>query len=288
MNFLEMINLRLNIENRNWLAIICGDTGSGKSYSALKLGELISGKRFNINNVVFDSISFMKLLNEGNLIRGDTIIFDEAGIGFDSRNWMNNANKLLSYVLQSMRHRNLATIFTTPNIKFADISGRRLFHTYMETIRIDRARNETILKVFWCQSNPLLGKVYHKKYRFQSGDTIFGLQNLALSLPTDKIIEDYETKKNTFTKELGQRIELELITAKEKAERKPLDLEKIIRTLRKDYRKYVGKHRGSGFYLDKILIKGDYPELSHRQVLLVKKTLENELSSGHTHAPVVN
>jgi len=33
------IHRRLYQYNKNWLAIICGETGSGKSYSALKIAE---------------------------------------------------------------------------------------------------------------------------------------------------------------------------------------------------------------------------------------------------------
>jgi ABC-type dipeptide/oligopeptide/nickel transport system ATPase component len=42
MNYIiESVKRRINHQNKNWLAIICGETGSGKSYSALRLAEMI-------------------------------------------------------------------------------------------------------------------------------------------------------------------------------------------------------------------------------------------------------
>ena len=40
--FFKRIRVRLLYQNKNWLAIITGDTGSGKSYSALRIAKKIS------------------------------------------------------------------------------------------------------------------------------------------------------------------------------------------------------------------------------------------------------
>ena len=47
---------RLNT-NRNWLAIITGETGSGKSWTAAKMGEDLSAmtkRPFTSKNIVFE------------------------------------------------------------------------------------------------------------------------------------------------------------------------------------------------------------------------------------------
>ena len=95
--FIHQINVRLHNRNQNWLAIICGEPGSGKSYAALSIAEKIGG---NIT-VVFSPKQFMEAVNSGDLKKGDTLIFDEAGVGLAARDWNSKLNKLLGSVLQT-------------------------------------------------------------------------------------------------------------------------------------------------------------------------------------------
>ena len=53
---------RINRYNKNWLCIVCGATGSGKSYTALKIAETVD-PNFNIKKVVFTAKDFMNLIN---------------------------------------------------------------------------------------------------------------------------------------------------------------------------------------------------------------------------------
>ena len=87
--FIKSIQNRLLRKNKNWLSIVCGDTGSGKSYSALTLANAISPRGITIKrNMVFNPIQFLEKINDkSKLQKGDVIIFDEAGVGMSAREW---------------------------------------------------------------------------------------------------------------------------------------------------------------------------------------------------------
>jgi len=126
---------RLNFRNKNWLCVVCGETGSGKSYSAISFGSMI-GRTF----IVFTPLEFLELLNSGKIKKGDVIIFDEAGVGLSARRWQSEQNIVMGSVLQTFRHMNIAVIFTVPNLSFVDVQARKLFHMIMETESIDYER----------------------------------------------------------------------------------------------------------------------------------------------------
>ena len=128
--------------------MIAGETGTGKSYAAMRLGQLID-KDFNIRNVVFSPKQFMEILENPWIKRGSVIIFDEAGVGIPSRDWYTIQNKMLGYVMQTFRHMNLCVIFTVPNIGFVDVQMRNLFHIYLETQSINYKKRICKLKVFY-------------------------------------------------------------------------------------------------------------------------------------------
>lgn len=209
--YINRIKNRMNVLNKNWLAIICGETGSGKSYSALSLGAFI-GKV----HLVFSPFEFLTLINSGKVIKGDIIIFDEAGVGMGAREWQSVQNKLLGSVLQTFRNMNCGVIFTTPNLSFIDIQARKLFHSYFETLYIDYDKEETILKPYNIEVNSRYDKIYYKKPRYTDHDGItYAIAQLSLPKPPKKIIEYYEKRKTAYTEQLNKRA-LEELTNKNK------------------------------------------------------------------------
>ena len=66
---LKRIRKRLKKTNQNFLGVICGQTGSGKSYSALTICKEIDPS-FDIDRVTFTPEQFMELLNSGKLKKG--------------------------------------------------------------------------------------------------------------------------------------------------------------------------------------------------------------------------
>src|SRR5437870_4384364 len=96
--------------NKNFLCAVLGPTGSGKTYTALRIAEEIDPS-FGSSRIVFNPVDFMKILK--GLPSGSVIVFDEAGVGMSAQEWQKKANKIFNYVLQTFRFRNIIVFFTT-------------------------------------------------------------------------------------------------------------------------------------------------------------------------------
>lgn len=206
---IQEIRDRLYKKNQNWLSIICGATGSGKSYSALKFATEIDPE-FTVSTVrervVFTPQQFMALLNSGTLKEGSCIIWDEAGVGIPAREWQSISNKLINYITQTFRTDNLAVIFTTPSFEFVDTNLRKLFHAYIETMHIDRYHNVCIVKYKKLQYNPWMKKSYAKYPITMTGK----LNEIAIRKPSAKMCHEYDAWRDVYSKELKTDVETKL------------------------------------------------------------------------------
>lgn len=191
---------RINYQNKNWLCAICGDTGSGKSYSALSIGYQLGGAVYT----VFSPMEFLQVINNSKVKKGDVIIFDEAGVGMSSRDWYKLQNKLLGSVLQTFRNMNMAVIFTMPNISFIDAQARKLFHNFIETVHIDFEKEIATIKVFDVEVNNRYDKTYYKYPVFNVNNKQYTLKTIGVPKPSEKVIYNYEKKKQIYTNRLNR------------------------------------------------------------------------------------
>lgn len=176
--------LRRRIVERNLNALvgIFGPTGSGKTYSAVRLAELVDPS-FDIHRIAFDVGPFMQLVDSP-LPRGSAIIFDDAGLGMNSRDWQTVSNKILSKVSQSFRYKHYLAIITAPDIGMIDSQVRTLFHLILQTTRKDTAKKTvTLMPIRWQRGAD--GNLYTK---FEREDTdLFGtvrVKRIRLHLPS--------------------------------------------------------------------------------------------------------
>lgn len=203
--WVQYIHRRIE-NNKNFLGLISGPTGSGKSWSALSMAEMID-KDFTIDRVIFKGKELMNLINSGILIKGSALIWEEVGIELSNRNWQSTINKVLNYLLQTVRHKNYVLIFTTPYADFVDAATRKLFHAEFKTITIDKSTSSVILDPKTLQYNSDMGKFYRKYLRVRVDNSVVPLIEWAVPKPSDKLIADYEKKKTDFTSNLNKSIE---------------------------------------------------------------------------------
>lgn len=194
------VKVRLWQKNQNWLCIITGPTGTGKSYAALSLGEEIQGRKLEVHQVVFTAREFLEEL--GNLKKGDVIIFDEAGIGMSAREWSSQLNKMLSTVLQSFRYRNIAVIFTVPDLSFVDVHLRKLFHTLIETKLIFRRKELCVAGWFQISYNGRVKKTYYFHPKVRNYDSTWAEAEIYIRKPRATLIDHYEEKKQAYAEKL--------------------------------------------------------------------------------------
>jgi len=168
---------------------ITGETGSGKSYSALTIAELIDPE-FNIDKVVFEPKDFLKLLDTAK--RGDVIVFDEAGVGIPAREWQTIQNKLFGYVLQVIRYKNIGIIFTVPHLNFIDSQARRLIH-YALTV-VGRYENYNKCVVYQNKTHPIYSQEVWEKWLFfdLTKEKYYDLNPIYVGLPSKDLAKAYE------------------------------------------------------------------------------------------------
>jgi len=120
--------------NKNWLGVICGATGSGKSYFSLAVCER-HFPRFTVDNIVFSVKEYLDLFTECRA--GDIIVFDE-GEEWNARRAMEQKNVEFGNILSMIRATQISSIFTLPDIRQIDVTLVRLMHNYIYTMDIDR------------------------------------------------------------------------------------------------------------------------------------------------------
>lgn len=168
---------RIYRQDRNVLAIFCGATGTRKSGSAITFCDNIdvsrdNKKRFNNTRIVFTAQAFINLV-KSKLPKGSAILWDEAGVDNDAREYYTKKNKLIKYVFQTFRYKNFFVALTVPDLKSIDIGTRKLMHLYFEMYDSQTMKGYSTGKAEWIQTNPKTGAIYFKKPRFWGKDGIY-------------------------------------------------------------------------------------------------------------------
>lgn len=207
----QEIRERVLKNNLNAICIWVGPTGGGKSYSALRLAELVDPS-FTLAHLVFRPIDFLDLINQADLPRGSVLVWDEMGLGMPARDWNSLFNKAIGYVLQSFRFRNLALFMTVPDQSFIDSQARRLFHYYFECIEVNREQGFVTAKPFQVQHSARFDKDYMKYpvITLETGPVQVG--SVAFRLPSSGIRSSYERKRkdymDAYYRELRESLEI--------------------------------------------------------------------------------
>jgi len=195
---------------------------SGKSYSALRLAEMLDDT-FDIERVKFRAKDFMNCINdlvkrseEGEMIKGKVILWDEFGVEHNAREFMTISNRVINYFFQTSRHLNLIVIMTVPLLSFIDSATRKLMHGIAEMQGINSSRKTASVKVKMLQTNVMTGKEYPKYLRYRKKNKMFVSKRLRFKLPSKKLLEDYEKKKKEFTTMLNKEIMNKLLKSEEK------------------------------------------------------------------------
>jgi len=216
-------------KNKSFLGFIGGATGSGKSYSNLRICEE-ADPEFNIDGVVFGGLELMDLINSGKLKRGSAICFEEVGVELNSRNWASVTNKMLNYLMQTFRHRGFILIMNSPYMDFVDSATKKLFHAEMLTVGIDFDKQEVLLKPQLLQYNSRLKKFYYKRLKVITPEGKKPIDIWRVAMPSSELRQAYEKKKTEYTTRLNKKIydELEAVENKGKQKKALTDIQQNV------------------------------------------------------------
>lgn len=259
-SWVRYIHQRIS-NNKNFICFISGPTGSGKSYCSLSMAELIDPD-FNEDRVIFKGLELMKLINSGSLKKGSAIIFEEAGVEMNNKNWQSSTNKLLNYLMQTFRHKNFIIIFNSPYMDFLDAATRKLIHAEFRTININKKEQTVKVKPQLIQYNGRNKKFYYKYLRSITPSGVMPISAWKIPKPSNELIKLYEIKKNEFTSKLNEKIMSEL--EKQDKVEKPKELTEI--------QQEIVNNLKDGLSIDEIAIKrGCHCLLINRQNQLIQK-----------------
>lgn len=234
---------RVHYEDKNVLIIWVGETGAGKSWSAVNMARMLdvtpTGNGEYTENfvvahdedgnptpdcrVIFSAVDLIRLV-KSKLPKGSAIVWDEAGIGNDNTRWWDKKSVLIKHVMQSFRAQNLILFLTVPDEESVAIATRRLLHAVFDVY--DRDDNFAYVKINWLQRDRRGGKIYRKTQSFKSEDGFdYKITDYMLRpMPSeyvkpykrikDKVLSDmnafYEKEMELMEKLEGQNIEEKL------------------------------------------------------------------------------
>jgi|TARA_R100001530_G_scaffold128403_2_gene98123 ABC-type dipeptide/oligopeptide/nickel transport system ATPase component len=131
---LDKVKKRVLTKDRDWVAVVDGEEGVGKSVLAQQIAAYLD-EDFNIDKVVFTSDDFLKVIKDPNTKKGSCIVLDEAFSAANSRSSLTEVNRSMIGVATEMRQKNLFILMVLPSFfdldkYFALWRCRALLHVY--------------------------------------------------------------------------------------------------------------------------------------------------------------
>lgn len=131
---LDKVKNRVLNNDRDFVAVIDGEEGVGKSVLAQQLASYLDPD-FNLDHIVFNSDDFIKLIKDPKIKKGSAIVLDEAFSAANNRASLTEVNRAMIGVATEMRQKNLFIFMVLPSFfdldkYFALWRCRALFHVY--------------------------------------------------------------------------------------------------------------------------------------------------------------
>jgi hypothetical protein len=260
--------------NDNWMGAFVGETGKGKSYAALRTCEVVDPD-FSVDHICFGVGEFLERVAT-EAAPGDMTMFEEASVEADSSQYMSVANRAIRYVSETWRHQRRGVAFTLPAFGRLDSGVRGRLTNLIQLDSKNEKAGYTLARFKILQQDSMSGEIYQHYPR------IDGVQHKRLKFrkPSEQLLEQYEQRKESYTKELNAGLLEEYL--EKYAKDKPGDPEDGTPSEPKEIVDdildgpgvdgYLADNYGQQ-YIDRDLIELDY-EIGARKSKKVKKLLQ--------------
>lgn len=192
---------RLNKDNEHFMGVMVGREGKGKSWTALKIAELVDPD-MNADQIVFQPSKFLAKLREWKeegTTKGRMIVMDEAGVGTGNRTWYEKDQIKFAQILQLVRSENMGLIFTVPRAVEVDSQVRKgRLHALMKILK---KKDGEYAELSYYRVSPTRGfrdEVYQPKPTVSIDGIPHKVHSLRFGPPSEELIEEYEAKKDAF------------------------------------------------------------------------------------------
>lgn len=265
----KVIYRRVHEWNQNFMGVVVGETGKGKSYASLRLAEALD-PNFSIDDVAFTLEEFFTLVEEDRP-EGSVIVLDEAGVGASHRDWYDDAHQHLNYVLQTWRHQNRIALLTLPELDKLDPVARSRLHGYFEMVRINHDEQWSRAQYKNIKTNPRTGENYFRYPRLRWDGTKRKYKGLTFGLPSEEIREQYEPAKKEFTDSLNEGARESVTPEEEEDDYAPREV--VDEVEQRDALDAYLEDSPGGQYINRDLLKVDYG-LTENESKTVKSLLK--------------
>lgn len=215
-------------------------TGTGKSYTALRLGELID-KDFNIDKVVYYPREFLKVMDdvEESGKPSQVVVVDEGEITAPAQLWYSFTNKAIAYNLATFRYLRCMSIFVTPALSWLDKRVRILTshigftEKFFGDWKTGLKKTTVHLRLYRITTDMIGEKIFFRKIRMfdTTNRKIVSFRRFVVSLPSEDLIEAYEKKARKFKKSLRKGLVKEIERFEKYQGRKVLEEKKDLKKL---------------------------------------------------------
>lgn len=232
-SIIRYIGNRVNSEGKkNFLCFVTGQTGAGKSYSAISMAEIYAkmyGVEFDPNYHIITSLKeLLQLITEPEETRrvkfGSVIAFDEPQIEGNSTDWQSDINKALAQLVSTFRNQRLVVFFACPYKEMVSKQTRILFHGEFRVEGYDLKTKMSKIKPRFLEWNDKKQDFYYKrliveyKEHNKQAMIVSKLHQWHIPLASQSILDIYEAKKKKFTDELNKKLLSQIIMNEKKAE----------------------------------------------------------------------
>jgi len=211
---------RVKRKNNSTNVRFVGDTGTGKSWSALafcQMCAILMNQEFTNKNVYFSIREVLDEISENEPKAGTIFLIDEQQVGANAKDHQTKRAKAYSILLSTVRSKRYIIVTTLP---FSDMelkSVRRFFHLEVETLganlstntvrstprylEYSRAKAEKVYRkrLIVSYTDPDTGILHHKKVSFWD-----------IPKASQDLLDEYEVNKSNFQRKLYKKLSKEL------------------------------------------------------------------------------
>jgi hypothetical protein len=261
--FSHQILGRVHTKN-NCLIIVEGETGSGKSMTALNLAQHFD-RFFSPRRIAFTGQEFLELLKY--VPHKGWVVWDEVGVSLSHREWRSELSIDVIKVIESFRYKLINVIFTVPSAKYIDRVAREMCHYLLRM----KARGQA--SVYRIKKSPFEGYIF----------TPF-IGTVHTELPTKMLLDEFYKMHAEHQEEVYERarkqLEARTVRDSEKLER-ALTPKETVETLKEKalliLPQIVNINKDSDQGLLDISSLRDKLRIPHNRAYRVRKVLLREL-----------
>lgn len=275
----EKVWKRIHRKDKNWMGIVCGETGSGKSEFGLRLCELLDPD-FSEDQIAHTIQEFIELVNEDRP-PGSFILFDEVGVALSHATHYDEDQIRLNHVLETWRSQNRGLVMTAPHMGLVQKSSRGLLHAQMDMLGINLSYYLAEARYRRISTDTDDGELYKKYPRLREDGRKRKFRTLQLYKPSPDIVEPYQEKKEAFNDSLNEDV-LQQVRPDDSGsgdDGTPDDPRALAEHIveRSRVEEFVNEHGGNGTrFVDKDLLELEFG-LSHREARKCKKSIESQV-----------